>query len=85
MTDSIKQKSSRTSHVKHLTPKKIVAALDRFIIGQSDAKRSVAIALRNRWRRVQLPSNIRHEIMPHNILMVGSTGIGKNCDSKASC
>jgi len=60
-----------------LTPKGIVKELDRFVVGQSDAKKSVAIALRNRWRRKQLDEKLREEIMPHNILMVGPTGVGK--------
>lgn len=60
-----------------LTPKQIVEALDKFIIGQSEAKRAVAVALRNRWRRQQLPSAIADEIMPKNIIMMGPTGVGK--------
>lgn len=60
-----------------LTPKEILAELDKFIIGQADAKRSVAIALRNRWRRRQVPSPLREEIMPKNIIMIGPTGVGK--------
>lgn len=60
-----------------LTPKQIVAELDKFIIGQNDAKRAVAIALRNRWRRMQLPESLRTEITPKNILMIGPTGVGK--------
>lgn len=59
------------------TPKQIVHELDKHIIGQKDAKRAVAVALRNRWRRMQLPSPLRDEIMPKNILMIGSTGVGK--------
>jgi ATP-dependent HslUV protease ATP-binding subunit HslU len=62
---------------KNLTPAHIVKELDRHIIGQSDAKRSVAIALRNRWRRMQLPAEMREEITPKNILMIGPTGVGK--------
>ena len=62
---------------KHLTPIQIVKELDRHIVGQSDAKRSVAIALRNRWRRMQLPADMREEITPKNILMIGPTGVGK--------
>ncbi|KIC40948.1 ATP-dependent protease [Ruegeria sp. ANG-S4] len=60
-----------------LTPREIVSELDRFIIGQKDAKRAVAVALRNRWRRKQLPDDIRDEVYPKNILMIGPTGVGK--------
>ena len=60
-----------------LTPKEILAELDKYIIGQSAAKRSVAIALRNRWRRRQVASPLREEIMPKNIIMIGPTGVGK--------
>ncbi|MGB3625338.1 MAG: ATP-dependent protease ATPase subunit HslU [Henriciella sp.] len=60
-----------------LTPKEIVAELDRHIVGQADAKRAVALALRNRWRRKQAPDNLREEITPKNILMIGPTGVGK--------
>ena len=60
-----------------LTPKQIVRELDRYIIGQNEAKRAVAVALRNRYRRAQLPEEIRDEIVPKNILMVGPTGVGK--------
>ncbi len=61
----------------NLTPKEIVAYLDEYIIGQNDAKKVVAIALRNRYRRLKLPKEIQEEIMPKNILMIGSTGVGK--------
>lgn len=60
-----------------LTPREIVSELDRFIIGQDEAKRAVAIALRNRWRRMQLPKDLRDEVLPKNILMIGPTGCGK--------
>ncbi len=60
-----------------LPPQKIVKELDRFIIGQNDAKRAVAIALRNRWRRNKVPLPLREEIIPKNILMIGHTGVGK--------
>ena len=63
--------------MKHLTPREIVAELDRHIVGQNAAKRAVAIALRNRWRRKQAPENLRGEITPKNILMIGPTGVGK--------
>src|ERR1700729_3161479 len=59
------------------TPREIVSELDRYIIGQHDAKRAVAIALRNRWRRQQLPDALREEVLPKNILMIGPTGVGK--------
>lgn len=62
---------------KSLTPSKIVAALDKYIIGQQEAKKAVAIALRNRWRRLSAPVEIRTEIIPNNILMIGATGVGK--------
>ncbi|WP_397541635.1 ATP-dependent protease ATPase subunit HslU [Roseovarius salis] len=60
-----------------LTPREIVTELDRFIIGQRDAKRATAVALRNRWRRKQLPDDLREEVYPKNILMIGPTGVGK--------
>ena len=60
-----------------LTPRQIVAELDRYIVGQAEAKRAVAIALRNRWRRQQLPPHLRDEVAPKNILMIGPTGVGK--------
>ena len=63
--------------MKELTPRETVRELDRYIIGQDDAKRAVAIALRNRYRRAQLPEEIRNEINPKNILMIGPTGVGK--------
>ena len=59
------------------SPREIVSELDRFIVGQSDAKRAVAIALRNRWRRLQLDDRLREEVLPKNILMIGPTGVGK--------
>ena len=61
----------------NLTPRNIVQELDRFIIGQKNAKKSVAIALRNRWRRQQLPEDLRDEVLPKNIIMIGPTGVGK--------
>ncbi|MFP6816892.1 MAG: AAA family ATPase, partial [Pseudomonadales bacterium] len=60
-----------------MTPREIVHELDKHIIGQDDAKRSVAIALRNRWRRMQLDEGMREEVAPKNILMIGPTGVGK--------
>ena len=63
--------------MSQMTPREIVHALDQHIIGQNDAKRSVAIALRNRWRRMQLEPELRDEVTPKNILMIGPTGVGK--------
>ena len=63
--------------MEDLTPAQIVAELDRFIIGQGDAKRAVAVALRNRFRRQLLPEEMRGEVVPKNILMMGPTGVGK--------
>ena len=63
--------------MKELTPKQIVKELDKYIIGQSKAKKAVAIAMRNRWRRQQVTGYMRDEIMPNNIIMIGSTGVGK--------
>jgi ATP-dependent HslUV protease ATP-binding subunit HslU len=63
--------------MKRLTPREIVTALDKYIISQKDAKRSVAIALRNRWRRQQVPEDLRDEIAPKNIILIGPTGVGK--------
>src|SRR3954464_7603184 len=61
----------------HLTPKQIVAELDKYIVGQADAKRAVAVAVRNRWRRQQVAENMRQDVSPKNILMIGPTGVGK--------
>ncbi len=78
--------SSKASQPRELTqtegagafsPREIVSELDRFIVGQNDAKRAVAVALRNRWRRQQLPEELREEVLPKNILMIGPTGVGK--------
>lgn len=66
-----------TINLDSLTPKQIVAELDKYIIGQNDAKKNVAIALRNRWRRMNAPAEMQKEITPNNILMIGSTGVGK--------
>ena len=59
------------------SPREIVSELDRYVIGQKDAKKAVAIALRNRWRRQELPPELKEEVLPKNILMVGPTGVGK--------
>src|SRR5438034_2289105 len=63
--------------MENLTPKQIVAELDRYIIGQGDAKRAVAVAIRNRWRRQQLAEQMRQDVSPKNIIMIGPTGVGK--------
>ncbi len=63
--------------MNYLTPRQIVAELDKYIVGQHDAKRNVAIALRNRWRRMSTPESIQQDIIPNNILMIGATGVGK--------
>jgi ATP-dependent HslUV protease ATP-binding subunit HslU len=63
--------------MRHLTPRQIVEELDRYIVGQHDAKRAVAVAIRNRWRRQQLPEDMRQDVAPKNIIMIGPTGVGK--------
>ncbi len=63
--------------MKELTPRKIVEELDKYIIGQDEAKRAVAIAIRDRWRRLKLPEDLREEVLPKNIIMIGPTGVGK--------
>ena len=63
--------------MKQMTPRQIVKELDRYIVGQKKAKKAVAIALRNRWRRQQVVGKLRDEIMPNNIIMIGPTGVGK--------
>jgi ATP-dependent HslUV protease ATP-binding subunit HslU len=72
--------SNRTQQVvarlADLTPRQIVSELDRYIVGQGDAKKAVAIALRNRWRRQRAPDAIRDEISPNNIILIGPTGVG---------
>jgi ATP-dependent HslUV protease ATP-binding subunit HslU len=79
VSDRVQHPQSRAagSMNEKLTPKAVVAALDAHIIGQDDAKRAVAVALRNRWRRQQLPEDLREEVTPKNILMIGPTGCGK--------
>src|ERR1700682_2122942 len=64
-------------HPQELTPARIVAELDRYIVGQAQAKRAVAVALRNRYRRERLQGEMREEVIPKNILMIGPTGVGK--------
>ena len=68
---------SNVKEDKQLTPSQIVEELDKYIIGQKNAKKSVAIALRNRWRRQNVTDNMKDEIMPNNIIMIGPTGVGK--------
>lgn len=77
MLELITGKSADDGQPKQLTPREIVDRLDRHIVGQADAKRAVAIAIRNRWRRQQLPDEMRQEVAPKNILMIGPTGVGK--------
>lgn len=73
----MKKLKSKNDIMKQLTPTEIVKELDRYIIGQDEAKRAVAIALRNRWRRQKVEESIREEIMPNNIILIGPTGVGK--------
>jgi len=77
MKQSDTQESQEDLTAKVLTPRQIVSELDKYIVGQDAAKRSVAIALRNRWRRQQVPPELRDEIAPKNIIMIGPTGVGK--------
>ena len=70
-------KKKEKSNVSSLSPREIVSELDRYVIGQSDAKKAVAIALRNRWRRQELTNEMKEEVLPKNILMIGPTGVGK--------
>ena len=66
-----------TSYISSLSPREIVSELDRYVVGQNKAKRAVAIALRNRWRRQALKGEMKDEVLPKNILMIGPTGVGK--------
>src|SRR6185369_11836695 len=68
---------STTSTIQSMTPREIVSELDKYVVGQHEAKRAVAIALRNRMRRQKLPPDLAEEIMPKNIIMIGPTGVGK--------
>ncbi len=72
-----KEKSDRKEILNSLSPREIVSELDRFVVGQKNAKRAVAIALRNRWRRQALTGEMKDEVLPKNILMMGPTGVGK--------
>ena len=73
----VKNKDKETSKVSALSPREIVSELDRYVIGQKDAKKAVAVALRNRWRRQALSDEMKDEVLPKNILMIGPTGVGK--------
>ena len=72
-----KNQKEETSLVSSLSPREIVSELDRFVVGQNKAKRAVAVALRNRWRRQALKGEMKNEVLPKNILMIGPTGVGK--------
>lgn len=76
-SQSDERNPSHSSRMEELTPRKIVAELDRYIIGQDNAKKAVAIALRNRWRRQRIEGELKEEVIPNNILMIGPTGVGK--------
>ena len=71
------KKDKENSKVSALSPREIVSELDRYVIGQKDAKKAVAVALRNRWRRQALSDEMKDEVLPKNILMIGPTGVGK--------
>ena len=71
------EKKGNETYISSLSPREIVSELDRFVIGQNKAKRAVAIALRNRWRRQALKDEMKDEVLPKNILMIGPTGVGK--------
>jgi len=73
----IKESVEQSANVTSLSPREIVSELDRYVIGQNQAKRAVAIALRNRWRRQALTGEMKDEVLPKNILMIGPTGVGK--------
>jgi len=73
----VKESVEQSVNVTSLSPREIVSELDRYVIGQNQAKRAVAIALRNRWRRQALSDEMKDEVLPKNILMIGPTGVGK--------
>ena len=73
----VKNTKKTSSKVSALSPREIVSELDRYVIGQKEAKKAVAVALRNRWRRQALSDEMRDEVLPKNILMIGPTGVGK--------
>ena len=72
-----KDSKKQTTLVSSLSPREIVSELDRFVVGQNKAKKAVAVALRNRWRRQALQGEMKNEVLPKNILMIGPTGVGK--------
>ena len=72
-----KNTKEKSSLVSSLSPREIVSELDRFVVGQNKAKKAVAVALRNRWRRQALKGEMKNEVLPKNILMIGPTGVGK--------
>ena len=72
-----KNSNENESLVSSLSPREIVSELDRFVVGQNKAKKAVAVALRNRWRRQALKGEMKNEVLPKNILMIGPTGVGK--------
>ena len=72
-----KKRSEKNSFISSLSPREIVSELDRYVVGQNKAKKAVAIALRNRWRRQALKDDMKDEVLPKNILMIGPTGVGK--------
>ena len=78
------KKEGQSKLVNSLSPREIVSELDRFVVGQNKAKRAVAIALRNRWRRQALKGDMKDEVLPKNILMIGPTGVGKTEISRRS-
>ena len=71
------KKKKKNNLSKFLSPREIVSELDRFVVGQNKAKKAVAVALRNRWRRQALKGEMKNEVLPKNILMIGPTGVGK--------
>ena len=73
----MKNNKKENSRVSALSPREIVSELDRYVIGQQEAKKAVAVALRNRWRRQALSDEMKDEVLPKNILMIGPTGVGK--------
>src|SRR4051812_42333775 len=77
MTPQVASEATNSLAIENMTPRQIVAELDKYVVGQNQAKRAVAIALRNRWRRQQLPPELAEDIAPKNILMIGPTGVGK--------